>query len=121
MKFVCLGYFIEDKWQTLSKKWQDAFTADCLAYDAELKRKAVFLEGGLFLGEEHMVTLRFHSEKVLIADGPLDEKSAELRYLLFLEARDLNHAISLIAKHPRMRAGAFEVRPVEKSLIGYTG
>ena len=31
--------------------------------------------------------------------------------LLVLEARDLNHAIQLISKHPGVRLGPFEIRP----------
>ena len=30
-----------------------------------------------------------------------------------LEARDLNHAIQLMSKHPGVKAGPFEIRPVE--------
>jgi hypothetical protein len=30
-----------------------------------------------------------------------------------LEARDLNHAIQLMSKHPGVQAGPFEIRPAE--------
>jgi hypothetical protein len=33
--------------------------------------------------------------------------------LLVLEARDLNHAIQLMSKHPGVKAGPFEIRPAE--------
>ena len=30
-----------------------------------------------------------------------------------LEARDLNHAIQVMSKHPGVKAGPFEIRPAE--------
>jgi len=33
--------------------------------------------------------------------------------ILILEATDLNHAIRLISKHPGLKIGPFEIRPVE--------
>lgn len=33
--------------------------------------------------------------------------------ILILEARDLNHAIQLMSKHPGLRAGSFKIRPAE--------
>jgi hypothetical protein len=32
---------------------------------------------------------------------------------LILEAKDLNHAIQLMSKHPGVRGGDFEIRPTE--------
>jgi len=37
----------------------------------------------------------------------------QLGGLLVLEARDFNHAIELMSKHPRVKVGPFEIRPVE--------
>ena len=36
--------------------------------------------------------------------------------ILFLEARDLNHAIQLMSKHPGIRAGGFEIRPANEEM-----
>jgi hypothetical protein len=33
--------------------------------------------------------------------------------ILVLEATDLNHVIQLRSKHPGVKAGPFEIRPVE--------
>ncbi len=35
---------------------------------------------------------------------------------MFLEARDLNHAIQLMSKHPGVRAGGFEIRPANEEI-----
>ncbi len=36
--------------------------------------------------------------------------------ILLLEARDLNHAISLMSKHPGVRMGPFEIRPANEEV-----
>ena len=51
--------------------------------------------------------------KVLITDGPYAETKEQLGGILVLEAKDLNHAIQLMSKHPGVKAGPFEIRPVE--------
>jgi hypothetical protein len=49
---------------------------------------------------------------VSITDGPFAETKEQLGGIMVLEARDLNHAIQLMAKHPSIRkGGTFEVRP----------
>jgi hypothetical protein len=49
---------------------------------------------------------------VSIIDGPFAETKEQLGGILVLEARDLNHAIQLMSKHPGVRGGGFEIRPV---------
>jgi hypothetical protein len=49
---------------------------------------------------------------VSITDGPYAETKEQIGGILILEASDLNHAIQLMSKHPGVRAGPFEIRPV---------
>jgi len=58
-------------------------------------------------------TLRWKNGKVFITDGPYAETKEQLGGILVLEARDLNHAIQLMSKHPGVKAGPFEIRPAE--------
>jgi hypothetical protein len=57
------------------------------------------------------VTLRAQGGKVLVTDGPYAETKEQLGGMLILEAKDLNHAIQLMSKHPGVRGGPFEIRP----------
>jgi hypothetical protein len=45
--------------------------------------------------------------------GPYAETKEQLGGILILEARDLNHAIQLMSKHPGVKYGPFEIRPAE--------
>src|SRR5262245_49902645 len=40
-------------------------------------------------------------------------REEQLAGILVLEARDLNHAVQLMSKHPGVKAGPFEIRPAE--------
>ena len=44
------------------------------------------------------------------------ETKETLGGILFLEARDLNHAIALMSKHPGVKMGPFEIRPADETL-----
>ena len=40
-----------------------------------------------------------------------NDTTKQIGGILILEARDLNHAIQLMSKHPGVKAGPFEIRP----------
>ncbi len=78
--------------------------------------------GGHFLGGEALdsarraVTLRMKDGEIEATDGPYVETNEMLGGILLLEARDLNHAISLLSKHPGVRMGPFEIRPANEAV-----
>ena len=57
-------------------------------------------------------TLRIENGNVLVTDGPHAETKGDLAGFIILEADDLNHALQLISKHPAVRGGAIEIRPI---------
>lgn len=117
MKFVCLGYIEDGKWESMSKGEQDAMMEECFAYDDILRKNGHWAEGGQALqGAQTAKTLRWNGNSVLITDGPYAETREQLGGVLMLEARDMDHAVELISKHPGVRYGSvFEIRPTEAS------
>jgi hypothetical protein len=58
---------------------------------------------------------------MLVTDGPFAESKEQLGGFMLLEARDLDHAIELMAKTPCMRVGgSMEIRPVNEALTSST-
>ena len=115
MKYVCLGFYDESKFAAMPKEQAQKFFDECFAYDDELRR------GGHWLGGEALessaTTLRMKEGKVEVTDGPFAETKETLGGILLLEARDLNHAIALISKHPSMRMGnIWEIRPADEEM-----
>ncbi len=113
MKFICLGYADEGKWEGMSEKERNAFVDECLAYDDVLRRNGHFAGGDALASARKARTLRWEKGKVLVTDGPYAETKEQLGGILMLEARDLDHAVELMSKHPGVKAGPFEIRPVE--------
>jgi len=111
MKYICLGYMDENKWNAMSESAQNAFVDECFAYDDVLRKKGHFAGGEALDSPGNSATLRYRNGKVIITDGPYAETREQLGGILILEAADLNEAIQLIAKHPGVRLGGFEVRP----------
>jgi hypothetical protein len=111
MKYICLGYIEPGKFESMSESERNAMVDECWAYDDELRAKGHFAGGDALQGPETATTLRWEDGKVSVTDGPYAETREQIGGILILEARDLNHAIQLMSKHPGVKAGPFEIRP----------
>jgi hypothetical protein len=115
MKYLCLGYFEESKWDTMSKQEQEAMIEECFAYDDELRKNGHFVRGEALQSSRSAVTLRWRNGKVSFTDGPYAETKEQIGGLCLLEATDMNHALQLMSKHPVLRLGGpFEIRPIDE-------
>lgn len=114
MKFVCLGYMDESRWDAMAKSEQDALMQECFAYDDVLRQNGHFVGGEALQSARAAKTLRWQAGKVLVTDGPFAETREQLGGLLMLEAKDMDHAVELMSRHPGVRLGGpFEIRPTE--------
>jgi hypothetical protein len=111
MKYICLGYYDEKTWETMSESERNTLIDECFAYDDVLRKNGHFVGGEALQSARNSTTLRWKNGKVSITDGPYAETKKQLGGILVLEARDLNHAIQLMSKHPGVKAGPFEIRP----------
>jgi hypothetical protein len=111
MKYICLGYIEPNKFETMSESERNAMLDECFTYDDMLRKNGHFAGGEALQGPCTATTLRWNNGKVSVTDGPYAETKEQLGGILVLEARDLNHAIQLMSKHPGVKAGPFEIRP----------
>ena len=111
MKYICLGYYDEKKWEAMSESERCTMMDECFAYDDVLRKNGHFVGGEALQSPANATTLRWTTGKVSITDGPYAETKEQLGGILVLEATDLNHAIQLMSKHPGVKAGPFEIRP----------
>src|SRR5688572_6345184 len=89
----------------MSENERDAFIKECFAYDDVLRKNGHFVGGEALQSVQNATTLRWQNGKVSITDGPFAETKELLDGILVLEARDLNHAIQLMSKHPGVTVG----------------
>jgi hypothetical protein len=58
------------------------------------------------------VTIRVRDGRMSATDGPFAETTEQLGGFVYLEARDLNEAMTLAARLPIARYASIEVRPI---------
>ncbi len=119
MKYVCLGFFDEAAFAQIPQEVAQRMFEECFAYDDVLRRGGHFLGGEALDSARNAVTLRRKDGEVQVTDGPYVETKETLGGILLLEARDLNHAIALMSKHPAVRVfgmTTFEIRPANEEM-----
>lgn len=112
MRFAVLGYHDESEWDSWSAAEQNAFMDECFAYDEVLKRDGHWAGGEALGSPRDTATVRLRGGQVTVTDGPFAEAKEVLGGILFLEAADMAEAKELIAKHPGVRSGGFEIRAI---------
>ena len=110
MKYLCLSYINEEGWETMSESERNAALDEVFGYSDELRKNGHLVGAEGLQSARNATTLRFQNGKVSITDGPFVETKEKLGGIYVLEARDLNHAIQLMSKHPVVRAGGLEIR-----------
>lgn len=113
MKYICLGYIDQDKWDSISESERNKLIDECFTYDDVLRKNGHFAGGEALKSARNATTLRWRNGRVSATDGPYTETKEQLGGILILEARDLNHAIQLMSEHPGVKVGPFEIRPAE--------
>lgn len=111
MKYICLGYIDLEEYGQRPEDERDALMDECFDYDDVLRANGHFTGGEALQPASSAVTLRWKDGKATVTDGPYAETKEQIGGILILEARDLNHAIDLMSKHPGVKAGPFEIRP----------
>jgi hypothetical protein len=114
MKFICLGYADEEKMAAMPKEELEKCIEECFAYDDELRLGGHFAGGMALQTAKNAVTLRHRGGKATVTDGPFAETKEQIGGILILEAKDYNQAIALMSKHPGVKFGPFEIRPVDE-------
>jgi len=111
MKYICLGYIAPDKLASITPTELEGMLDECFTYDDSLRANGHFAGGEALQPPHCATTLHWENGKAVVTDGPYAETKEQLGGILILEARDLNHAIQLISKHPGLKNGPFEIRP----------
>ena len=111
MKFICLGFIDPAFFATASEADQHAMMDSCFAYDEQLRANGHFKGGEGLQPPQTAKTLRYNKGGLMVTDGPFAETKEYLGGIMILEARDMDHAVELIGKHPGAKFGPWEIRP----------
>jgi hypothetical protein len=112
MKYICLGYYDKSKFDGMTEDERNAMVDACFEYDDHLRANGHSAGGEALQPPETALTLCWKNGKVATTDGPYAETKEQLGGIGVLEARDMNHAIHLMAQHPSLTYGnIWEIRP----------
>jgi hypothetical protein len=114
MKFACLGYADENLWNAMTNEEREAMIEKCFAYDDVLRRDGHWTSVGEALQISRTAkTMRSRGGKVIVTDGPYAETKEQIGGFGVIEARDMEHAVELMSRHPGLQLGPFEIRPID--------
>jgi hypothetical protein len=117
MKFMCLGCLDREAWSRLSPDEQVALVLECTNFDQELAAQGHFAAGYALQDSATATTVRWAGGKASRTDGPFAETKEMLGGILVLEAKDKAEVVAIISRHPGIRIGPFEVRPVNEAFM----
>ena len=118
MKYLCLAYYDEKKFNALPKAEVDAIVSRCPAFDEALRNSGHLIVQASLALPNASVTLRPRNGKPSMTDGPFTETKELVGGFFMIEALDLNEAIRVASKHPAANIGeqagwGIEVRPID--------
>ena len=118
MKFLCLAYYDEKRFDALPKDEIDALVRNCRAHDEALHRSGRLIAVASLGPTRATKSVRPKQGKALVTDGPFAETKEQIGAFFIIEARDLNEATEIASLHPAARLGGnvgwgIEVRPID--------
>ncbi len=111
MKFICFGLIDTNAFASLPEAQRLAMMDSCFAYDEQLRANGHFTGGEALQPAATAKTLRYDGDRLVVTDGPFVETKEQIGGIMILDARDLDHAVELISKHPGAKFGPWEIRP----------
>ena len=117
MKFLCLCYYDERKFEAMSKSDLEALERECRPHDEALRASGqLVLVGSLALPQSSAV-LRAGNGDPKVTQGAYVRTGEPLGAFFVVEAEDLDAAVRIASKHPGARlsqfGGGIEVRPCD--------
>jgi hypothetical protein len=118
MKYLCLGYYDEKKFDALPKAELDAIVSQCPRYDAALRESGHLVVTASLESPRAGKTLWPRKGKVSVTDGPFAETKEQIGSFFIIEARDLDEAVRVASNHPAAHLGeqvgwGVEVRAID--------
>jgi len=118
MKYLCLAYYDERKFEALPKSELDALVGQCHAHDEELRASGQVRLTASLAPTHASVSVRPREGRPTVVDGPYAETKEQVGAFFIVEAKDLNEAVRVASKHPAAHLGesvgwGIEVRPIE--------
>ncbi|MFZ5540817.1 MAG: YciI family protein [Pseudomonadota bacterium] len=112
MKYLCLAYYDERAFDTVSAAELEAIGRACRPHDEALRATGQLVAQASLGSTRSTACIRPRNGKPVVTDGPFAETKEQIGGFYMIEAKDLDEAIKLAAGIPPARVGSIEVRPI---------
>src|SRR5688572_22109841 len=118
MKYLCLAYYNEKKFEALPKAEFGAIVAQCKAYDDRLHATGAVQLVASLAAPGTSKSIKPMGGKPMVTDGPFAETKEQIGAFFIIEAASLEEAAERASMHPAAHLGeavgwGIEVRPIE--------
>jgi hypothetical protein len=114
MKYLCLVYLEEQRFNTFPNHERQALSEEAMSYCDTLQKAGQLLAASPLQPVETATTVRVREGRTSTTDGPFAETKEQLGGFLMIDVPDLNDAIRIAAHFPAARFGSIEVRPMKE-------
>ena len=119
MKYLCLCYYNQNKFDALSRTDLEQLAKECQPHDESLHRSGQLLMAGSLAFPRASKVIRPGTSKPVVTEGPYAVTSEPVGAFFLIEAKDMDDAMQIAARHPgahmgRYLGGGIEVRPIEE-------
>ncbi len=112
MRYMLLCYDDEQAWKEAGEEALRAAMTEAVGLCHEINAKGQYITAAPLHPVSTGTTVRLHDGKPLVTDGPFAETREQLGGFYLIQAKDLDEAIGIAARHPGARLGTVEIRPV---------
>lgn len=119
MRFICIGYLEEKRWAGLPSTQQEDILDKYARYYEEIKASGNFVAGYGLTDVSKGIRANAVGSQTQFSEIASD--GAQLGGVFLLEAADLEDAKAIIARHPGLALGPFDIRPVDEELTKAVG
>ena len=115
MRFILLIYKDEKRWDEMAGPEKVGIFQEAVEFSEGLRTNGVYLAGDPLEPTSAATTLRMKDGRTVMTDGPFAETKEQLGGYTIVEAKNLDEALQVAARHPLLRGGlSIEVRPVRE-------
>ena len=112
MKFMLICYDDEQAWESLGEAAHKQAMQQAIDLTHELAAKGQYILAAPLQSASTATQVRVRDGKRLITDGPYTEAREVLGGFYVIDVASREEAIAIAARHPGMRFGGVEVRPI---------
>ena len=118
MKYLCLCYYDQKKFEALSEQDLEALGRACRPHDEALHRSGHLILVGSLALPQSSPTVRPRNRRPTVTHGPYVDTKEPVGAFFMIEAGDMDEAIEVASKHPGAHlgehlGGGIEVRPID--------